>query len=157
MGAWLGRRTEPRVDYRESVRVIWPGEVSGVLARAVNLSTAGILVDAPTPTPCPGGSDVLCDLTLPRGPPRLRARVAHRRLRPSAKVGMGMEFVDLSPREAAELRDVVGGSEPGGQRAPDKVKVRFAGTTQIVQARAFPTEDGFRLSTSLPFLKADTG
>jgi hypothetical protein len=156
MGAWLGRRTEPRVDYRESVRVIWPGEVSGVVARAVNLSTAGILVDAPTPTPCPVGSDVLCDLTLPRGPRLLRGRVAHRRLLPSAKVGMGIEFVDLSPREAAELRDVVGGSEPGGRRAPEKVKLRFAGTTQIVQARAFPTEEGFRLSTSLPFLKAET-
>ena len=53
---------EPRVDYREAVRVLWPGEVSGVVARAVNLSSAGILVDAPTPTPCPVGSDVLCDV-----------------------------------------------------------------------------------------------
>jgi hypothetical protein len=152
MGAWLGRRTEPRVDFREAVRVIWPGEVSGVVARAVNLSPAGMLIDAPTPTPCPVGSDVLCDVTLPRGPRLLRGRVAHRRLLTSAKIGMGIEFVDLSPREAAELRDIVGESD----EKPQRVKVRFAGTNHVVRARAFATEDGFRLATSLPFLRTDT-
>ena len=152
MSAWLGRRTEPRVDYREAVRVIWPGEVSGVLARAVNLSPAGILVDAPPPTPCPVGSDVLCDVTLPQGPRLLRGRVAHRRLLPSEKIGMGIEFIDLSPREVAELRDVVGGSD----EKPQRVKVRFKGTDQVVSARAVATEDGFRLATALPFLKLDT-
>ncbi len=152
MNAWLGRRTEPRVDYREAVRVIWPGEVSGVLARAVNLSPAGILVDAPPPTPCPVGSDVLCDVALPRGPRLLRGRVAHRRLLSSAKVGMGIEFVDLSPREVAELRDVVDESD----EKPQRVKVHFKGTDQVVTARAFPTEDGFRLATTLSFLKPDT-
>jgi hypothetical protein len=155
MGAWLGRRTEPRVDYRAPVRVIWPGEVSGVVARGVNLSSAGILVDAPTPTPCAVGSDVLCDVTLPRGPRLLRGRVAHRRVLPSAKVGMGIEFVDLSPREVAELRDVVDESQETPERV-QRVKVRFEGTTQVVRARAFPTDDGFRLVTSLPFLKPDT-
>jgi PilZ domain-containing protein len=152
MSAWLGRRTEPRVDFREAVRVIWPGEVSGVLARAVNLSPAGILVDAPPPTPCPVGSDVLCDVTLPHGPRLLRGRVAHRRLLPSEKIGMGIEFIDLSPREVAELRDVVGGSD----EKPQRVKVRFRGTDQVVSARAIATEDGFRLATALPFLKLDT-
>ncbi|HVU52167.1 MAG TPA: PilZ domain-containing protein, partial [Polyangia bacterium] len=152
MSAWLGRRTEPRVDFREAVRVIWPGEVSGVLARAVNLSSSGILVDAPTPTPCPVGSDVLCDVTLPRGPRLLRGRVAHRRLLASEKVGMGIEFVDLSPREAAELRDVVDDSAA----RPQRVKVRFRGTEHVVSARALATPDGFRLSTALPFLKLDT-
>src|SRR5450432_2258514 len=155
MGAWLGRRTEPRVDFTEAVRVIWPGEVSGVVARAVNLSPAGMLIDAPTPTPCPVGSDVLCDVTLPRGPRLLRGRVAHRRLLTSAKIGMGIEFVDLSPREAAELRDIVGESDQRNS-APQRVKVRFAGTNHVVKARAFATEDGFRLATSLPFLKPDT-
>jgi hypothetical protein len=152
MGAWMGRRAEPRVDFREDVRVIWPGEVSGVLARAVNLSPTGILVDAPTPTPCPVGSDVLCDVSLPRGPRLLRGRVAHRRLLPSAKVGMGIEFVDLSPREAAELRDVVGESTT----RPQRVKVRFRGTEHVVTATASTNEDGFRLATALPFLKPDT-
>src|SRR3954470_9306558 len=107
MSAWMGRRSEPRVDYREAVRVIWPGEVSGVVARAVNLSPTGILIDAPTPTPCAVASDVLCDVTLPRGPRLLRGRVAHRRMLAPKKVGMGIEFVDLSPREVAELRDAV--------------------------------------------------
>jgi hypothetical protein len=163
MGAWLGRRTEPRVDFRESVRVIWPGEVSGVVARAVNLSSTGILVDAPTPTPCPVGSDVLCDVALPRGPRLLRGRVAHRRVLPSAKVGMGIEFVDLSPREAAELRTVIDeideekqGEEKQGEGKPQRVKVRFRGTNHVVRARAVPTADGFRLVTALPFLKLDT-
>jgi hypothetical protein len=140
------------VDFREAVRVIWPGEVSGVLARAVNLSSSGILVDAPTPTPCPVGSDVLCDVALPRGPRLLRGRVAHRRTLPSEKVGMGIEFVDLSPREAAELRDVV---DESAQR-PQRVKVRFRGTEHVVSARASTTGDGFRLATALPFLEADT-
>jgi hypothetical protein len=36
---WRG--TELRVDFREAVRVMWPGQVSGVVARAVNLSRAG--------------------------------------------------------------------------------------------------------------------
>ncbi|HEY2729984.1 MAG TPA: PilZ domain-containing protein [Polyangia bacterium] len=140
------------MDYREPVRVIWPGEVSGVVARAVNLSSAGILVDAPTPTPCPVGSDVLCDVILPRGPRLLRGRVAHRRLLSAAKVGMGIEFVDLSPHEVAELRDVIDESD----EKPQRVKVRFEGTNQVVRASAFPTDEGFRLSTSLPFLKPDT-
>jgi hypothetical protein len=143
---------EPRVAYREPVRVIWPGEVSGVVARAVNLSSAGILVDAPTPTPCPVGSDVLCDVILPHGPRLLRGRVAHRRLLSAAKVGMGIEFVDLSPHEVAELRDVIDESD----EKPQRVKVRFEGTNQVVRARAFPTDEGFRLSTSLPFLRPDT-
>jgi hypothetical protein len=156
MGAWLGRRTEQRVDFREAVRVIWPGKVSGVVARAVNLSPAGILVDAPTPTPCPVGSDVLCALSLPRGPRLLRGRVAHRRVLPSAKVGMGIEFVDLSLREVAELRDVVEESDQKSHPAPQHVKVRFAGTEEIVRARAYPSEGGLRLVTSLPFLKVDT-
>jgi hypothetical protein len=140
------------VDFRKAVRVIWPGEVSGVIARAVNLSTSGILVDAPTPTPCPVGSDVLCDVALPGGPRLLRGRVAHRRLLPSEKVGMGIEFIDLSPREAAELRDVVG----EGEERPQRVKVRFRGTNQIVSARAVVQADGFRLATALPFLKPET-
>jgi hypothetical protein len=150
---WLGRRTEPRVDFNESVRVIWPGEVSGVVARGVNLSAAGILIDAPTPTPCPVGSDVLCDVALPNGQRLLRGRVAHRRLLSPANIGMGIEFVDLSPVELAELRDVVGLSD----ERPQRVKVRFEGTTQIVRARAQATEHGFRLATALPFLRAGTG
>jgi hypothetical protein len=140
------------VDFRESVRVIWPGEVGGVVARAVNLSPAGILVDAPTPTPCPVGSDVLCDVTLPRGQRLLRGRVAHRRVLTAQKVGMGIEFVDLSARERAELRDVVGDSA----ERPQRVKVRFEGTNQIVRARAYATPAGFQLATALPFLKAAT-
>src|SRR5882672_2984406 len=137
MGVWLGRRTEPRVDFHEAVRVIWPGKVSGVVARAVNLSPTGMLVDAPTPTPCLVGSDVLCDIPLPRGPRLLRGRVAHRRVLPSAKIGMGIEFVDLSPREVAELRDVVEESDHKSQPTPEDVKVSFAGTDQIVRARAY--------------------
>jgi hypothetical protein len=156
MGIWLGRRTEPRVDFREAVRVIWPGEVSGIVARAVNLSLAGILVDAPTPTPCRVGSDVLCDVSLPRGPRLLRGRVAHRRVLPSAKVGMGIEFVDLSPHEVADLRDVVEENDQKSQATPQRVRVHFAGTEQIVRARAYPREGGLRLVTSLPFLKVDT-
>jgi PilZ domain len=158
MGTWLGRRTEPRVDFREPVRVIWPGEVSGVVARAVNLSPTGILVDAPTPTPCPVGSDVLCDVALPRGQRLLRGRVAHRRLLSTAKVGMGIEFIDLSPRELAELRHIVDEQDQRDERddKPQRVKVRFDGTPQIVRARAVPTEHGFRLTTTLPFLKAGT-
>jgi hypothetical protein len=151
MGAWLGRRSEPRVEFREDVRVIWPGEVAGVVARAVNLSPTGILIDAPTPTPCPVGSDVLCDVALPRGARLLRGRVAHRRLLPSEKVGMGIEFIDLSPREAAELRDVVDEST----ERPQRVKVRFKDTDHVVSARAFAIEEGFRLATALPFLKLD--
>jgi hypothetical protein len=152
MSAWLGRRTEPRVDFREAVRVIWPGEVSGVVARAVNLSSSGILLDAPTPTPCPVGSDVLCDVALPRGQRLLRGRVAHRRLLPSENVGMGIAFVDLAPQEVAELRDVVDESV----ERPQRVKVRFRGTEHVVSARAFATAEGFRLATALPFLKPET-
>ena len=156
MGVWLGRRAKPRVDFREAVRVIWPGQVSGVVARAVNLSLAGILIDAPTPTPCRVGSDILCDVSLPRGPRLLRGRVAHRRVLPSAKVGMGIEFVDLSPHEVAELRDVVEESGEQSEPTPQRVRVHFAGTEQIVRARAYPREGGLRLVTSLPFLKVDT-
>jgi hypothetical protein len=140
------------VDFRESVRVVWPGENSGVLARAVNLSAAGILLDAPTPTPCPVGSDVLCDVPLPQGARLLRGRVAHRR-DSSAKVGMGIEFVDLSDNERAELRGLVA----DGDEKPQRVKVRFEGTNQVVRARAHATSTGFRLATALPFLRAGTG
>jgi hypothetical protein len=143
------------VDFRETVRVIWPGRFGGVVARAVNLSPAGILVDAPTPTPCPVGSDVLCEVSLPLGLRLLRGRVAHRRELPSAKVGMGIEFVDLSPREVAELRDAVVESDHKSQPTPQLVRVRFEGTEQIVDARAYPGEGGLRLETSLPYLRID--
>src|SRR5262249_41621207 len=93
-----------------------------------------------------------CDVALPGGPRLLRGRVAHRRELASEKVGMGIEFVDLSPHEAAELRDVVDESE----QRPQRVKVRFRGTEHVVSARAFATGDGFRLTTALPFLKEDT-
>ena len=143
---------EPRVAFRKDVRVIWSGQVGGVIARAVNLSPMGMLVDAPTPTPCPVGSDVLCDVALPLGSRLLRGRVAHRRVLASAKIGMGIEFVDLSPRVVAELRDVV----DQGEERPQLVKVRFEGTRQIVSALALPTADGFRFATALPFLRAET-
>ena len=64
---------------------------------------------------------------------------------------MGIEFVDLSPHLAAELRDIVEESETTHQ----PVKVHFAGTRQIVSARAQPTADGFRFATALPFLRVD--
>ena len=82
-GLW-GRRAEPRVAFRETVRVIWSGQMSGVETQGVNLSPLGILVDAPTPTPCPVGSDVLCDVALPLGSRLLRGRVAHTCALPSA-------------------------------------------------------------------------
>jgi hypothetical protein len=152
MTALLGRRADVRVDYREPVRVLWPGEVSGIRAQAVNLSRAGILVDAPTPAPCEVGSDVLCDVALPHGSVLLRGRVAHRRLLSPAKVGMGIEFIDLSPGEAAELRGLV----DAGDERPQRVMVRFEGTNQTVRARAVATDAGFRLATALPFLKVGT-
>jgi len=131
------------VEFREPVRLIWSGQMNGVEAQAVNLSPAGMLVDLPTPTPCPVGSDVLCDVALPRGTRLLRGRVAHTRPLAAANVGMGIEFIDLSPRVVAELRDLVEGS---GEE-PQRVRVRFAGTNQIVSARALSTVEGFRLTT----------
>src|SRR5690242_19795025 len=115
MVGWLGRRAEPRVGFRREVRVSWPGQGDGVLARAVNLSPTGILVDAPTPQPCAVGSPVVCDLPLLRGSLQLRGRVAHKRVLSPANVGMGIAFTDLSPWVAAELRGVVEGSEDKAQ------------------------------------------
>ena len=152
MVGWLGRRTEPRVGFRREVRVIWPGQVSSVVARAVNLSSTGILVDAATPEPCPVGSPVVCDVALPRGPLRLRGRVAHHRMLSPAKVGMGIAFTDLSPHMVAELRDVVDGSDEKAQL----VRLRFAGKNQLVCTRALPTAEGFQFTTALPFLRSDT-
>jgi hypothetical protein len=152
MVGWLGRRTEPRVGFSRDVRVIWSGEMNGVVARAVNLSPAGILVDAPTPTTCPVGSPVLCDVALPSGALRIRGRVAHRRDLSPAKVGMGIAFVDLSPWVAAELCKVIDESEEKAQ----PVKLRFAGTSQILCTRALPTAEGFRFTTALPFLRSQT-
>ena len=152
MVGWLGRRTEPRVGFRREVRVMWPGQVSSVMARAVNLSPTGILVDAATPEPCPVGSPVVCDVALPRGPLRLRGRVAHHRMLSPAKVGMGIAFTDLSPHMVAELRDVVDGSDEKAQL----VRLRFAGKNQLVCTRALPTAEGFQFTTALPFLRSDT-
>jgi len=152
MVGWLGRRTEPRVGFRREVRVIWPGQVGGVVARAVNLSPTGILVDAPTPEPCPVGSPVVCDVPLSHGSLRLRGRVAHNRVLSPAKVGMGIAFTDLSPRMVAELRDVVDESDEKAQL----VKLRFAGKSQLVCTRALPTAEGFQFTTALPFLRSDT-
>ena len=139
------------MEFREPVRLIWSGQMNGVEAQAVNLSPAGMLVDLPTPTPCPVGSDVLCDVALPRGTRLLRGRVAHTRPLAAANVGMGIEFIDLSPRVVAKLRDLVEGS---GEE-PQRVRVRFAGTNQIVSARALSTVEGFRLTTALPFLRPE--
>src|SRR5215831_10806065 len=152
MVGWLGRRAEPRVGFRREVRVSWPGQVSGVVARAVNLSPTGILIDAPTPQPCAVGSPVLCDVPLLRGSLQLRGRVAHRRVLSPAKVGMGIAFTDLSPRMVAELRGVVDESEDKAQI----VNLRFAGKSQLLATRALPTAEGFQFTTALPFLRADT-
>jgi hypothetical protein len=152
MVGWLGRRTEPRVGFRREVRVIWPGQVGSVVARAVNLSPTGILVDAPTPEPCPVGSPVVCDVPLPHGSLRLRGRVAHNRVLSPAKVGMGIAFTDLSPHMVAELRGVVDESDEKAQL----VKLRFAGKSQLICTRALPTAEGFQFTTALPFLRADT-
>ena len=152
MVGWLGRRAEPRVGFRREVRVSWPGQVSGVVARAVNLSPTGILIDAPTPQPCPVGSPVLCDVPLLRGSLRLRGRVAHKRVLSPAKVGMGIAFTDLSPRMVAELRGVLDESEEKAQ----VVNLRFAGKSQLLCTRALPTAEGFQFTTALPFLRADT-
>jgi hypothetical protein len=152
MVGWLGRRTEPRVGFRREVRVIWPGQLSSVVARAVNLSPTGILVDASTPEPCPVGFPIVCDVALPRGSLRLRGRVAHHRMLSPAKVGMGIAFTDLSPHMVAELRDVVDGSDDKAQL----VKLRFAGKNQLVCTRALPTAEGFQFTTALPFLRSDT-
>ncbi len=162
MVGWLGRRTEPRVGFRREVRVIWPGQVGSVVARAVNLSPTGILVDAPTPEPCPVGSPIVCDVPLPHGSLRLHGRVAHNRVLSPGKVGkvgkvgmtvgMGIAFTDLSPRMVAELRDVVEESDEKAQL----VKLRFAGKSQLVCTRALPTAEGFQFTTALPFLRSDT-
>ena len=152
MVGWLGRRTEPRVGFRREVRVIWPGQLQSVVARAVNLSPTGILVDAPTPEPCPVGSPIVCDVALPRGSLRLRGRVAHHRMLSPAKVGMGIAFIDLSPHMVAELRDVVDESEEKAQL----VKLRFAGKSQLICTRALPTAEGFQFTSALPFLRSDT-
>jgi hypothetical protein len=131
---------------------MWPGQVSSVAARAVNLSSTGILVDAATPEPCPVGSPIVCDVALPRGPLRLRGRVAHHRMLSPAKVGMGIAFTDLPPHTIAELRDVVEGSDEKAQL----VRLRFAGKNQLVCTRALPTAEGFQFTTALPFLRTDT-
>ena len=152
MVGWLGRRTEPRVGFRREVRVIWPGQMQSVVARAVNLSPTGILVDAPTPEPCPVGSPVVCDVPLSHGSLRLRGRVAHNRVLSPAKVGMGIAFTDLSPHMVAELRGVVDESDEKAQL----VKLRFAGKSQLICTRALPTAEGFQFTTALPFLREDT-
>ena len=152
MVGWLGRRTEPRVGFRREVRVTWPGQLQSVVARAVNLSPTGILVDAHTPEPCPVGSPIVCDVALPRGSLRLRGRVAHHRMLSPAKVGMGIAFIDLSPHMVAELRDVVDESDEKAQL----VKLRFAGKSQLICTRALPTAEGFQFTSALPFLRSDT-
>jgi hypothetical protein len=152
MVGWLGRRAEPRVGFRREVHVSWPGQASGVVARAVNLSPTGILVDAPTPQPCPVGSPVWCNVPLLRGSLQLRGRVAHKRVLSPSQVGMGIAFTDLSPRMVAELRNVVDESEEKAQ----VVNLRFAGKSQLLCTRALPTAEGFQFTTALPFLRADT-
>src|SRR5438477_2794100 len=151
MVGWLGRRAEPRVGFRREVHVSWPGQVSRVVARAVNLSPTGILVDAPTPQPCQIGSPVLCDVPLLQGSVQLRGRVAHKRMLSPATVGMGIAFTDLSPWMVAELRSVVDESEEKAQ----VVNIRFAGRSQPLSTRALPTAEGFQFTTGLPFLRTD--
>jgi hypothetical protein len=143
------RRTGPRVEFRKDVRVIWSGQMAGLVAQSVNLSPTGMLLDAATPEPAPVGADVLCDVALPNGSRLLRGRIAHTRVIASATVCFGIEFVDLSPHVVAELRDVVQETEGQFQR----VRVRFEGMRQIVSARAYRTADGFQLETTLPFLR----
>jgi hypothetical protein len=150
MNGWSERRTGPRVEFRKDVRVIWSGQMAGLVAQSVNLSPTGILLDAFTPEPCPVGADVFCDVALPSGSRLLRGRIAHTRIIASAKVGLGIQFVDLSPLIVAELRGVV--EETDGP--PERVRVQFEGMRQVVSARAYRTADGFRLETALPFLRA---
>jgi hypothetical protein len=113
----------------------------------VNLSPAGILVDAPAP--CEVGSDILCDVTLPGGAKMLRGRVARLQPLSDVNVGVAIAFVDLSEDETAALRSLVERYRDPGT----SLSVRFEGREQPIRARGVQTSDGFRFTTQLPFLR----
>jgi PilZ domain len=145
-----GKRTERRVGYRETVRMLPVGAEEGILGRGVNVSPAGILVDAPTSIPV--GAELLCDLALPDGAATVRGRVARLQPPPEADAGasvrVGIAFVDLSTHDASALRRLVDERD-----RVLRVAVLFEGLSQPVRSAAALTDEGFRLTTALPFLR----
>lgn len=145
----LWDRKQHRIDYFGDVRLLSPSREDSVVARAENLSEAGVFVT--TARDAEIGAEVLCELPLAHDHVlTLRGRVAW--VRPATPQGIGIEFIEVPDDAAEALREAIG---PPRQPAV-RVKVRFEGMPEPVRAEALTTESGICLRTALPFLRLNS-
>ncbi len=137
------------MKYPVEVRLSSPGLDHVVLAHAMNLSSNGILVQAHEALEV--GTPLTCEIPLPGGAQRIAGLVA--RVQPLPLIpsgcGLGIRFMELDPAVEQILRDLVQAEEPVSRLA----RVRFEGVKDLLRSQAFPTADGIRLATVLPFLR----
>lgn len=89
------RRTAPKKD----IYVEYPDFRS----RVRNLSLGGAFIEDPRPLPRGRVVQVLLPVN---GPPPIAAKAMVRRVEP--EVGMGLEFIEMSPEDRNRLREFVG-------------------------------------------------
>jgi hypothetical protein len=140
---------QQRVAYTASVKLHPRDRGLAIEGRSINLSRSGVLVESLHPYEV--GTDLICELPLPGGDRRLPGRVTRLASLEPPAVALGIEFIGLAGPEEALLSEVVGEEDDGQTRR--MVTVLFEGMSTPLRSRALVTDDGIRLSTTLPFLR----
>jgi hypothetical protein len=145
----LSQRSQPRVKYPVEVRLSAPVIDHVLVARSLNLSPTGILLEVRESLDV--GTRVTCEIPLPGGTRKLAGLVVRVEALPLSLsgVGLGIRFVDLEPATEQVLRGLVQTEDPVSRLA----RVRFEGVRETWRSQAVPTADGIRLATVLPFLR----
>jgi hypothetical protein len=99
------RRAQSRQPFRCEVKLLGENLAPALLAVISDLSLSGCYVE--TQTPLPAGTRMQLLFKLPEQPFALLGKVRH--VHP--QMGMGVEFLKLSPGELASLHRVVGENE----------------------------------------------
>lgn len=143
----LWERRQERVTYETAVRLQPSGFDRAIEAQVTNLSLSGAFVSSSEFWDV--GTELFCDLPLPRDHLRVRGRVAW--VRPDrAPTGMGIEFVDLSGSHVEMLTQLL----EVGPHEIAQLRIWFEGMAQPIRAEALPSVHGLQLRTALPFLRA---
>jgi hypothetical protein len=144
------RRDSPRIPYDEAIclaRIDGNGRLYG---RGLDLSASGIsLVSAES---CPIGTEIKCDVLLPRGPRSVTGRIVRVTAAPGG-FELAVAFGEIKPAVAAMIANLI--AERTKQTLP--AKLRIDGVDRSLRCEAQVDQQMVRLTATLPFLRLDGG
>jgi hypothetical protein len=138
----------PRVDFQTVVRLLPSGRRQSIHGWSTDLSLTGMHVFSSEV--CPIGTELACDLALPRLGPNLALRGRVSWVAPKGDSHMGIEFIDLTDLDVSVLQGLVAEAPPLPSARP--AKVWFEGLPQPVPGRVLVREEGIALTLALPYL-----